>query len=227
MAKALKTGGSDLNRVLPRIEAAPEIGLTAAQARERFENGYANVMPDTASKTVGQIITSNLFTYFNLIFCVLAVFILLVGSYNDLMFLPVVFINAGIGIVQELRSKRVTDKLTLVNAPKASVIRDGQLLTLPTDETVRDDIAYFTAGNQIYADSMVVEGSVQVNEALVTGEQDEITKLPGDTLLSGSFVVSGECVARLEKVGEESFVAQLTNEAKKRKGKKSSEMLTE
>lgn len=202
------------------------MGLTAAQARERFENGYANEMPDSATKTVGQIITSNLFTYFNLIFCVLAVFVLLVGSYNDLLFIPVVFINAAIGIIQELRSKRVTDKLSLVNAPKATLIRDGKLITVSTSEAVRDDIAYFTAGNQIYADGMVVEGTVQVNEALVTGEQDEITKNPGDTLLSGSFIVSGECVARLEKVGEESFVAQLTNEAKKRQGKKSSEMLT-
>jgi len=225
LAKAFRISDDSLNRVLPRIEAAPEVGLTSAQARERFENGYANEMPETATKTVGQIIVSNLFTYFNLIFCVLAVFIILVGSYNDLMFLPVVFINAAIGIIQELRSKRVTDKLSLVNAPKATLVRDGQLVTLPTDEAVRDDIAYFTAGNQIYADAMVVEGSVQVNEALVTGEQDEITKLPGDTLLSGSFVVSGECAARLEKVGSESFVAQLTNEAKKRKSKKSSEML--
>lgn len=227
MTKSFGKGDDGLNKVLPRIEAAPEAGLTSAQARERFENGYANETPKTATKTVGQIIVSNLFTYFNLIFCVLAVFVILVGSYNDLMFLPVVFINAAIGIIQELRSKRVTDKLSLVNAPKATLVRDGQLVTLPTDEAVRDDIAYFTAGNQIYADGMVVEGTVQVNEALVTGEQDEITKLPGDTLLSGSFVVSGECVARLEKVGAESFVSQLTNEAKKRKSKKSSEMLTD
>ena len=227
MTKNFGKGDNGLNKVLPRIEAAPETGLSSAQAKERFENGYDNETPETATKTVGQIIVSNLFTYFNLIFCVLAVFIILVGSYNDLLFLPVVFVNAGIGIVQELRSKRVTDKLTLVNAPKATLIRDGQVISLPTNEAVRDDVAYFTAGNQIYADAIVLTGTVQVNEALVTGEQDEITKMPGDVLLSGSFVVSGECAARLDKVGRESFVSQLTNEAKKRKSKKSSEMLTD
>ncbi|MBR6518523.1 MAG: HAD-IC family P-type ATPase, partial [Oscillospiraceae bacterium] len=226
MARVFKKSENSLNSVLPRIEAAPEVGLTSKQARERLENGYANETPETATKTVGQIIVSNLFTYFNLIFCVLAVFILLVGSYNDLMFLPVVFVNAAIGIIQELRSKKVTDKLSLVNAPKAVLVRDGKLVTMATNEAVRDDIAYFTAGNQIYADAVVLEGAVQVNEALVTGEQDEITKLPGDTLLSGSFIISGECAARLEKVGAESFVSQLTNEAKKHKKKKSSEMLS-
>lgn len=221
----MKKGTSQLNRVLPRIETSPDTGLTDKQAEERLENGYANIQPNSASKTVGQIIAGNVFTYFNLIFVVLAIFILLVRSYNDLMFMPLVIINTCIGIVQELRSKRATDKLSIVNAPQARLIREGRELTVPTDEAVRDDIAIFSAGCQVYADAVVLSGSCQVNEALVTGEADEITKSPGDELLSGSFVVSSECVARLERVGTDSFVSRLTGEAKKSKGNKKSEML--
>lgn len=215
-----------LNMVLPRIEAPANEGLTSAQALERLENGYGNTQAKSATKTVGQIIVGNVCTYFNLIFCILAVFIALVGSYNDLMFMPVIIVNAIIGIVQELRSKRVTDKLTLVSAPKATLVRDSSVITVPTWEAVRDDIALFSPGNQIYADAVVIDGSCQVNESLVTGEADEISKGPGDTLLSGSYIVSGECVTRLEKVGEDSFVSQLTTEAKKRGKIKKSEMLS-
>ncbi len=212
--------------VLPRVEAPAKEGLTAAQARERLENGYGNTQTKSATKTVGQIIISNVCTYFNLIFCILAVFIALVGSYNDLMFMPIIIINAIIGIVQELRSKRVTDRLTLVSAPKATLVRDSQIITVPTWEAVRDDIALFSPGNQIYADAVIIDGTCQVNESLVTGEADEISKVPGDTLLSGSYIVSGECVTRLEKVGADSFVSKLTAEAKKRGGMKRSEMLS-
>jgi len=214
-----------LNRVLPRIEASVEQGLTSAQAQERQENGYANVMPGSAGKTVGQIIVSNVCTYFNLIFVILAVLIIMVGSFNDLMFVPIIILNTLIGIVQEIRSKRMTDKLNLMTAPKASVIRDGCQIDIPVEEAVRDDIALLKAGSQIYADATVLAGDCRVNEAMVTGEADEIVKKPGDTLFSGSFVVSGQCAARLEKVGAESFAARLTNEAKKSKKRKISEML--
>ncbi len=225
MQKTVKRSGEHLNKVLPRIDAPADFGLSDAQARERFENGYANVSMDSATKTVGQIIIGNVCTYFNLIFCILAVFIILVGSYNDLVFMPIIIINTLIGIIQELRSKKVTDKLSLVSAPKATLVREGQVISVPTDHAVRDDVAVFSAGNQIYADAVVLEGSCQVNEALVTGEADEITKNPGDTLLSGSFVVSGNCIARLDKVGADSFVSQLTTEAKKSGKKRDSEML--
>ena len=214
-----------LNRVLPRIETEADRGLTEAQARERRENGYANVTPGSASKTVGQIIVSNVCTYFNLIFLILALLILLVGSYNDLMFVPIIVINTLIGIVQEIRSKRMTDRLNLMTAPKAVLIRDGRQVTVAVEDAVRDDVACFRPGSQIYADGLVLDGECQVNEAMVTGEADEISKKPGDTLLSGSFVVSGECRARLEKVGADSFAARLTNEAKKHKKRKRSEML--
>ncbi|MCL2365898.1 MAG: HAD-IC family P-type ATPase [Oscillospiraceae bacterium] len=208
-----------LNKVLPRVEAYADQGLTTQQAKERLENGYANTKPDSAEKTVGQIFKDNIFTYLNLVLTILGLCIVLVGSYQNLVFMPVVFINTTIGIIQELRSKRALAKLSFIAAPNATVIRDGVRMTIPTDETVLDDIAIFTAGQQIYADAVVIGGECHANEALVTGESDEITKQPGDVLLSGSFVVSGECAARLDKVGRDSFVAQLTLEAKKTHGK--------
>lgn len=204
-----------LNKVIPRVEANVGLGLSAYEARERLENGYANVSPESAEKTIGQIIKDNVLTYFNMIFFILALFIILVGSYNNLTFLPVVFANMFIGIVQELRSRSALSKLKFVASPNAVVVRDGGVITVPAEQTVLDDIAIFTGGNQIYADAIVLSGECNVNEALVTGEADEIVKLPGDVLLSGSFVVSGECRARLDKVGCDSFVSQLTMEAKK------------
>ena len=204
-----------LNRVISRVDASAEYGLTRTQARERLENGYANIKPDSQAKTVGQIFKTNIFSYFNLIFLVLALCIVAVKSYNDLTFLPIIIANIIIGIVQELRSKFALEKLTFMSEQKASVIRDGKRISVPTEETVLDDIAVFSSGTQIYADAIVKKGQCNVNEALVTGEADEIEKRPGDTLLSGSFIVSGECAARLDKVGRDSFVAGLMLEAKK------------
>ena len=215
-----------LNRVLPRVEAPAEHGLSRNEARERLENGYGNTKPDSADKTVGQIFKDNIFTYLNLVLTLLGLCVIAVGSYRNLTFMPVVIINTIIGIVQELRSKRALAKLQFISAPNASVIRDGERLTIPTDETVLDDIVIFGAGQQIYADAIVIGGGCQVNEALVTGESDEIAKANGDVLLSGSFIISGECIARLDKVGRDSFVAQLTLEAKKTRGKLSAGMVS-
>ena len=214
-----------LNKVIPRTETSAETGLSAEQAEERLQNGYGNTRPDPPTKTVGQIIKSNVFTYFNLIFFVLAACVLAVGSYNDLTFLPVVIANILIGIVQELRSKRTMDKLSFIAAPRATVIRGGAETVIPAEDAVLDDVAVFRAGEQIYADAVVLAGECQVNESLITGEADEITKQPGDGLLSGSYVVSGECRARLDKVGLESFVSRLTLEAKKTKKTQQSEMM--
>ena len=223
---ANKTEMVRLDRVLPRVEAPVDWGLTREQALERLQNGYSNVKPDSAEKTVGQIFKDNIFTYFNLVFIVLALCVVAVGSYRNLMFMPVIFINTAIGIVQELRSKRALSKLTFISAPHATVIRESERMNVRTDKTVLDDIAVFTAGNHIYADAIVLSGECSVNEALVTGESDEVAKKQGDTLLSGSFIVSGDCLARLDKVGRDSFVAQLTTEAKKTRGKRSYGMVT-
>lgn len=218
--------GGDERLPVKRIHADPNMGLTEYEARLRLERGWANCAIEPPTKTVWQIVSANLFTYFNLIFFLLAACVIFVGAFRDLMFMPVVIINTVIGIVQELRSKRTLDRLTLLSAPKARVIRDGAEITLNTEETVLDDVAVFASGNQIYADAVVLDGSVQVNEALITGEADEITKEAGDRLLSGSFVVSGTCRARLDRVGRDSFVSKLTLEAKRiRKGRQQSEMM--
>ena len=192
-------------------------GLTSAQVRQRVQAGQVNTPPDSPTKSVRRIVLENLFSFFNLIFYVIAGFLIAVGSFEELVFLLVVGANTAIGIIQELHSKKKLDELSLLSAPKATVIRDRREQTIPTAQLVQDDRILLAAGNQIPADAQVVSGSVQVNESLITGESDEITKGPGSTLLSGSFVVSGRCQAVLTHVGAESYASQLTNEAKKSK----------
>lgn len=214
-----------MRRPVPVLETNPETGLSSAQAQERVDAGWANLPIDPPGKTVGQIIKSNVFTYFNMLFFLLAAFVLVFGTWQNAMFLGVVFANIAIGIVQELRSKRTLDKLTLLTAPHGAVIRDGRQRKIPTSEMVRDDIVVFSAGSQIFADAVVVAGECSVNEALITGEADEIKKPAGAELLSGSFVVSGECRARLTQVGADSYANRLTIEAKEAKPPQQSEMM--
>ena len=214
-----------LRKPVARIETTADTGLTQAQVKERMEKGWSNAPVDSPSKTTKEIIISNVFTYFNLIFLVIAVLLLLVGAFRDLTFLPVIICNTLIGIIQEIRSKKVLDKLSVLNAPKATVVREGKLQTIPAEKAVLDDFVKFQAGNQICADATVIDGEVQVNESLLTGESDEITKKPGDTLMSGSFVVSGSCLGRLEQVGADSYISKLTLEAKATKEGEQSEMI--
>lgn len=214
-----------LRKPVARIETATDTGLTQAQVKERMEKGWSNAPVDSPSKTTKEIITSNVFTYFNLIFIVIAVLLIMVGAFRDLTFLPVIICNTLIGIIQEIRSKKVLDNLSVLNAPKATVVRDGKFQTIPAEQAVLDDVVKFQAGNQICADASVIDGEVQVNESLLTGESDEITKKPGDTLMSGSFVVSGSCLGRLEQVGADSYISKLTLEAKATKEGEQSEMI--
>ena len=200
-------------------------GLSQEQVQERIDGGWTNKMVTAESKTVGQIVKSNLLTYFNLIFAILAILVIAAGSFRSLTFLPVVIANLFIGILQEIRAKKTLDQLTMLNAPKAEVVRNGQISEIPAEELVLDDIVIFRAGDQICADAIVLDGSVLVNEALLTGESDELRKELGDFLMSGSFVVSGECYARLERVGADSYISELTLEAKAQDQKKHSEML--
>ena len=203
----------------------PKNGLTSNEVAKLRGQGLTNAPVDNQSKTVGQIIRSNIFTFFNFIFFFFAILLITAHSYVNLTFLIVVVINTAIGIIQELRSKQVLDKLTMLNVPKSQVIRDGKMITIATEDLVKGDLCIFSAGNQIGADARVVSGSVKVNEALVTGESDEINKQVDDTLLSGSFVVSGECRAVLTNVGAESYISKLTLEAKEHGGKKQTEMM--
>ena len=206
-------------------DSAPLRGLSAQQAEALRAQGLSNQQSDTGGKSAGEIIRSNALTFFNLIFVVIAVLLCLVGSYRNLTFLPVVIGNTLIGIFQELRAKRILDKMSLLHAPHAVALRDGAEQKLAANDLVRGDIVVLSAGDQIPADATVLQGSVQVNEALLTGESDEIEKEPGSELLSGSFVVAGRCYARLDKVGDESYIAKLTREAKAVQTGEQSEMI--
>ena len=203
----------------------PIIGLTSEEVRERIDKGLTNHTDISTQKTVGQIVKSNLLTYFNLIFLILTVLLCIVGSFRNLTFLPVIIGNTVIGIFQELRAKKTLDKMSLLNAPHSIVVRDGEQQQIQSEELVKDDIIILSAGNQICADATVLSGSISVNEALLTGESDEIKKKSGDRLMSGSFVVSGQCYAKLDKVGNESYISQLTAQAKAMGDGEQSEMI--
>lgn len=216
-----------LEKRIPTTRYRPDhqMGLTAQQVQEHRMHGWTNQPVDPPSKTTKEIIQENVFTYFNLIFLVLAVLLCLVGSFRDLTFLPVIVLNTLIGIIQETRAKKVLDNLTMLNAPHAMVIRDGKKSQINAEDLVVDDIVIFEAGNQVCADAEVCAGEVQVNESLLTGESDEITKRKGDQLMSGSFIVSGQCHARLDKVGADSYISRLTLEAKAMQNTEQSEMI--
>ena len=226
MTFSLKKRKSDAQRPgLPVIRADASEGLTAEQVEERRGLGYVNTPVSSPGKSVAQIIFSNVFTYFNLIFFFLAACVIAVRSWNNLMFMGVVLANMVIGIVQELRSKRTLDRLNLLNAPRGVAVRGGREQTINTADMVRDDVVILKSGDQVYADAEVIEGACQVNESLITGEADEIKKAPGDALLSGSFLVSGSCRARLTAVGADSYASRLTLEAKRQGKPKQSEMM--
>lgn len=214
------------NRVrMERIAADPQSGLSAEQVKRRFAQGENNYKVESSTLSVPEIVRSNVCTYFNLVFAVIAVLLAIVGAWSDMLFLPIIVANTCIGIIQEVHSKKVLDKLSILNAPHAVVIRDGKRQEIPADQLVLDDIVEFSAGSQIPADAKVVSGELQVNESLITGESDEIEKREGDSLLSGSFVVSGKACARLEEVGKDSYISKLTLQATKSKKGEQSEMI--
>ena len=200
-----------------RIQADPVRGLTKEQVQERFAAHADNCKVESSTSSVSEIVKSNVFTYFNLVFFIIALLLAMVAAWRDMLFLPIIIANTCIGIIQEVHSKRVLDKLSILNAPRAVVIRDGKKTEIPADQLVLDDVVEFNAGSQIPADAVILEGELQVNESLITGESDEIEKHQGDALLSGSFVVSGKAVARLDKVGRDSYISKLTMQATKSK----------
>lgn len=200
-------------------------GLTDEEVRQRVEEGLTNRADISTDKTTKEIVISNVFTYFNLIFLVITILLIMVGSFRNLTFLPIIIGNTVIGIVQEIRAKKTLEKMSLLNAPHVDVIRNGSVKQISTEELVKDDVILLTAGKQICADAVVISGNIQVNESLLTGEADEVEKTEGSTLMSGSFVVSGECYARLEKVGNESYISRLSLEAKSMGDKEQSEMI--
>ena len=200
-------------------------GLTSQEVSERIQNHQVNEPVDPGTKTNKDIIKGNLLTYFNMIFLILAVLVCVAESFRSLTFLPVVIGNALIGIIQEIRARDTLAKMKLINAPHTKVIRDGKKKKIMSEQLVVDDLAIFTAGDQIPADAVITSGSVKVNESLLTGESDEIEKGKNGRLLSGSFIVSGECRAVIEKVGKDSYISRLTLEAKSEKKQELSEMI--
>jgi cation-transporting ATPase E len=214
-----------IRRPMKRYNPDVHIGLTQEQVREYRRNGWDNYSVEPPSKTTREIVRENLLTYFNFLFLFLSILLVIVGSFKDLTFLPVIIANTLIGIIQELNAKKVLDDLSVMNAPKCRVVRDGRVKSVPSERLVLDDIVLFSAGNQISADAVVAEGEVAVNESLLTGESDEIIKKPGDHLMSGSYIVSGSCYARLEKVGPDSYISKLTIQAKASKEGEQSEMV--
>ncbi len=206
-------------------EAYLKNGLSEEEVTSRTALGQTNAPVSSTDETLKDIIFENVFTYFNLIFAIIAVCLIMVGSFRDLTFLPIIIANTLIGIIQEWRSKKLLDRLTIVSTPKCTVIRSGKQGQVPASDLVREDLILLDSGMQIPADAVVEEGELTANEALLTGEADEITKRVGDELLSGSYVVSGACKARLVRVGAESYSSQLTLEAKKRRKEEQSEMI--
>lgn len=201
-------------------------GLSTDEVAERIKAGQSNAPVKAPFKSTGQIIRDNTFTYFNGVFLGLAIILGIVRDFRSMTFIPVILANTLIGIVQELRAKKVLEKLTITSAREASVIRDDSEQKVPVHELVLDDTVVFRAGNQIPADAEVLDGEVSVNESLLTGEADEIIKKKGAELLSGSFIVSGECVAKLTKVGADSYASKLTLQAKAIKTGEQSEIIS-
>ena len=189
-------------------------GLTDEQVNERIEQGKVNADENPNTRTYKQIVRENTLTFFNFLNLVLLVLVLLVGSYKNAFFVCIIIINTLIGIAQEIRAKKTIDKLAILTAKKSIVIREGKKWTVPTEELVLDDLVCLKTGDQVPADAKVLEGSVEVNESLLTGESDNLPKNVGDELFSGSFVTAGEACCQIIHVGKDNYAAQITSEAK-------------
>ena len=198
---------------IQRWQPDPEQGLTAGQVRQRVAEGLYNRDAGVRTKTVGRILLEHTFTLFNLLNFALALLVILVGSYKNALFMGVIFSNIAIGAFQEIRAKRTIDRLALVTAPHAIVLRDGKEQKIAVSEVVLDDVTLLRAGARICSDAVVMTGEVEVNEALLTGESDPIRKRPGELLLSGSFIVSGSCRARVEHVAGDNYASRIVGGA--------------
>ena len=205
-------------------DVSPQKGLSTEQVEELKNLGLINVVKTESYKTVWQIVIDNVFTFFNLIFFVLSLFLLFVKSYKDMLFMIVIVANTSIGIFQQIRSKIKLDKLNLISSLKTVVVRNGKQQKIANNEIVQGDIIVLKAGDQITVDAVVLSGCPQIDESLLTGEADPIAKSEGSSLLSGSFVLSGSCFARVVHVGNDCYASQLTLEAKKKSRLSESEM---
>lgn len=204
-----------------RVKADPSVGLSVEQVVERINKNQINKSTTSNNKTYLSIILSNLFTFFNILCIAVAILLVIAGSFKNLFFLVIMLANTTIGIVQEIRAKKTIEKLSLLTAPTSKVIRGGVEYEVSTEEVVLDDIILFSNGKQIVADCVLIDGSVEVNESLLTGESVPIKKGKGDVLLAGSFISSGNCRARVDKIGDDCYVNELSQKAKTYKKPKS------
>ncbi len=195
-------------------------GLSQKEVEKRVKLGQVNIAKNESSKTYGKIFASNLLTFFNLINIFLFILVLTVGSHRNALFIIVVAVNAGIGLYQEIKARRLLDKLSLLNTSEVKTFRQGEQVELKQEELVLDDIILLGLGDQIPCDSQIIEGQLEVNEALLTGEADALTKKVDAELFSGSFVTSGAAVARVIHVGKDNYIHQLAHEAQKIKKQK-------
>ena len=206
---------------LVRYDTDPEMGLPEEIVEDRRIDGLTNGPSNTKSKPIWKIIVSNIITFFNILIFAIAGFLIAVGAYTDLVFLLIVVTNITIGIIIEIRSKKKIDSISLMSSPTAIVKRTGVNHEVPISEVVLDDLILLDSGKQICADSILIDGTVEVNESLLTGESEAIQKKPGDQLYAGSFVTSGKCSARVDKVGKDNYIEKLSNQAKVYKKPKS------
>ncbi|HHZ05765.1 MAG TPA: cation-translocating P-type ATPase [Clostridiales bacterium] len=197
-----------------RIPTVAEIGLTDEQVNSRYEQGLYNKESSLKTKSVGRIFRDNIVTLFNIINFILAIAVLLVGSYKNMLFMGVIFFNIAIGTFQEIRAKKTIDKMSIISQSKIKVIRNSLEQEININEVVLDDIIVLSQGNQVPTDCVLVSGTCEANESLLTGESDAIFKIKDDKLMSGSFIVSGKCYVRAESVGEDNYAASLSNKAK-------------
>ncbi|MBQ9706483.1 MAG: HAD-IC family P-type ATPase [Clostridia bacterium] len=206
-----------MNKQVQRIQADTQVGLTAYQVGQRVSQKQTNKVKKVVGKSYLQIFTSNIFTFFNLLGFIIFILMAICKSISNMFFIVVILANTILGIFQEIRSKIAVEKLSIVSEPTAEVIRDGKQQTIAIKDIVLDDVILFSAGKQICADSIVLEGEVEVDESMLTGESDAVKKKAGDLIYSGSYIVTGSCVARVDKVGKDSYVEQLSARVKKAK----------
>ena len=189
-------------------------GLTNEEVQERIAQGQVNNNENPNTRTYKQIILENTLTFFNFLNLVLLVLVLLVGSYKNSMFVGIIFINTVIGIIQEIRAKKTIDKLAILTESKTVVLREGKKWKISTEKLVVDDLIFLKSGEQVPADAKILEGSLEVNESLLTGESDNLPKNPGDELFSGSFVTAGQACCQVIHVGSDNYASRITSEAK-------------
>lgn len=211
--KGKKKKEKDKKKQLMRVTTAR--GLSTKMVEERVALGLTNKTKQTKTKSVFSIIFHNVFTVLNFINVLMFLWLFSVGSYQNTLFMFIIAINTIIGCVQEIRAKKIIDSLSIVNTPNVEVMRNGRISRIKSEEVVLDDIVYYHTGKQICADSIVRKGFVEVNESMLTGESEVVLKKVGSPLYAGSYVVSGECYAKVEKVGKENYIAQLSSQVKK------------